>query len=140
MMRTALERSGVEPERVGYINAHGTATPLGDAAETKAIKDVFGDHAYRLAVSSTKSMLGHTFGAAGAIEAIISLLAIRDGILPPTINLHHPDPECDLDYVPNAARRGAGRRGALERDGPRRAQRLPAARPRRVSYWRTIGP
>ena len=104
MMRTALERSGVAPERVGYINAHGTATPLGDAAETKAIKDVFGDHAYRLAVSSTKSMFGHTFGAAGAIEAIISLLAIRDGILPPTINLHHPDPECDLDYVPNAAR------------------------------------
>jgi len=105
MMRTALERAGVAPERVGYINAHGTSTPLGDLAETKAIKDVFGDHAYRLAVSSTKSMMGHTFGAAGAIEAIMCMLALRDGILPPTINLHEPDPACDLDYVPNEARR-----------------------------------
>jgi 3-oxoacyl-[acyl-carrier-protein] synthase II len=104
MMRTALERAGVEPERVGYINAHGTATPLGDAAETKAIKAVFGDHAYRLAVSSTKSMMGHTFGAAGAIEAVLSILALRDGVLPPTINYHDPDPDCDLDYVPNQAR------------------------------------
>jgi 3-oxoacyl-[acyl-carrier-protein] synthase II len=105
MMRTALERAGVEPERVGYINAHGTSTPLGDAAETKAIKDVFGDHAYDLAVSSTKSMMGHTFGAAGAIEAIMCVLALRDGILPPTINYRDPDPACDLDYVPNEARR-----------------------------------
>jgi 3-oxoacyl-[acyl-carrier-protein] synthase II len=105
MMRTALERAGVAPERVGYINAHGTSTPLGDLAETKAIKDVFGDHAYRLAVSSTKSMTGHTFGAAGAIEAIMCMLALRDGILPPTINLREPDPACDLDYVPNEARR-----------------------------------
>jgi 3-oxoacyl-[acyl-carrier-protein] synthase II len=104
MMRGALERAGVEPERVGYINAHGTSTPLGDAAETKAIKDVFGDHAYRLAVSSTKSMMGHTFGAAGAIEAIMCVLALRDGVLPPTINYREPDPECDLDYVPNEAR------------------------------------
>ena len=104
MMRRALERAGVEPERVGYINAHGTATPLGDAAETKAIKDVFGDHAYKLAVSSTKSMMGHTFGAAGAIEAIMCILALRDGVLPPTINYREPDPECDLDYVPNEAR------------------------------------
>ena len=79
MMRSALERAGVEPERVGYINAHGTSTPLGDIAETKAIKDVFGDHAYKLAVSSTKSMMGHTFGAAGAIEAIMCVLALRDG-------------------------------------------------------------
>ena len=79
MMRRALERAGIERERVGYINAHGTATPLGDAAETKAIKDVFGDHAYKLAVSSTKSMMGHTFGAAGAIEAIMCILALRDG-------------------------------------------------------------
>src|SRR5213079_298024 len=86
MMRAALERTGVVPERVGYINAHGTSTPLGDAAETKAIKDVFGDHAYKLAVSSTKSMMGHTFGAAGAIEAILCVLALREGILPPTIN------------------------------------------------------
>jgi 3-oxoacyl-[acyl-carrier-protein] synthase II len=105
MMRAALRRAGVEPERVGYINAHGTSTPLGDAAETKAIKDVFGDHAYELAVSSTKSMMGHTFGAAGAIEAMMCVLALHEGVLPPTINYEHPDPACDLDYVPNEARR-----------------------------------
>ena len=104
MMRSALERAEVDPQRVGYINAHGTSTPLGDAAETKAIKDVFGDHAYKLAVSSTKSMMGHTFGAAGAIEAIMCVLALYDGTLPPTINYRDPDPECDLDYVPNTAR------------------------------------
>src|SRR5512132_766173 len=104
MMRSALERAGVEPERVGYINAHGTSTPLGDAAETKAIKDVFGDHAYELAVSSTKSMMGHCFGAAGALEAQMSALAVHHGVLPPTINYEHPDPVCDLDYVPNEAR------------------------------------
>src|ERR687884_254342 len=105
MMRAALRRADLEPERVGYINAHGTSTPLGDAPETKAIKDVFGDHAYDLAVSSTKSMMGHTFGAAGAIEAIMCVLALREGILPPTINYRQPDPDCDLDYVPNEARR-----------------------------------
>ena len=105
MMRHALERAGVEPERVGYINAHGTSTPLGDAAETAAIKEVFGDHAYRLAVSSTKSVTGHCFGAAGAIEAMMCVLAVRDGVLPPTMNYVHPDPECDLDYVPNEARK-----------------------------------
>jgi 3-oxoacyl-[acyl-carrier-protein] synthase II len=104
MMRAALDRAGVEPDRVGYINAHGTSTPLGDAAETKAIKDVFGDHAYELAVSSTKSMMGHCFGAAGAIEAQMATLAIHHGKLPPTINYEHPDPVCDLDYVPNEAR------------------------------------
>jgi 3-oxoacyl-[acyl-carrier-protein] synthase II len=104
MMASALDRAGVERTRVGYINAHGTSTPLGDAAETRAIKDVFGDHAYDLAVSSTKSMMGHTFGAAGAIEAIMCALALRDGKLPPTINYREPDPECDLDYVPNEAR------------------------------------
>jgi 3-oxoacyl-[acyl-carrier-protein] synthase II len=104
MMRTALERAGVAAERVGYLNAHGTATPLGDIAETKAIKNVFGGHAYKLAVSSTKSMMGHTFGAAGAIEAIMCVLALRDGVLPPTINYLTRDPECDLDYVPNEAR------------------------------------
>jgi beta-ketoacyl-acyl-carrier-protein synthase II len=104
MMRTALERAEVEPARVGYINAHGTSTPLGDAAETKAIKDVFGGHAYNLAVSSTKSVMGHCFGAAGAIEAMMCVLAVRDGVLPPTINYREPDPACDLDYVPNESR------------------------------------
>jgi 3-oxoacyl-[acyl-carrier-protein] synthase II len=105
MMRAALRRAGVDPKNVGYINAHGTSTPLGDAAETRAIKDVFGEHAYRLAVSSTKSMTGHCFGAAGAVEAMMCVRAIHDGVLPPTINYEHPDPECDLDYVPNEARR-----------------------------------
>jgi 3-oxoacyl-[acyl-carrier-protein] synthase II len=105
MMRAALRRGGLEPRDVDYINAHGTSTPLGDLAETKAIKDVFGEHAYDLAVSSTKSVMGHTFGAAGAIEAMMCVLAIRDGVLPPTINYETPDPDCDLDYVPNEARR-----------------------------------
>jgi 3-oxoacyl-[acyl-carrier-protein] synthase II len=104
MMRHALQHADVDPERVGYINAHGTSTPLGDAAETRAIKEVFGDHAYELAVSSTKSVTGHCFGAAGAIEAMMCVLAVRDGVLPPTMNYVHPDPVCDLDYVPNEAR------------------------------------
>jgi 3-oxoacyl-[acyl-carrier-protein] synthase II len=104
MMRAALRRADVSPERVGYVNAHGTSTPLGDLAETRAIKDVFGDHAYDLAVSSTKSMMGHTFGAAGAIEAMMCVLAVHEGLIPPTINYRNPDPECDLDYVPNEAR------------------------------------
>jgi 3-oxoacyl-[acyl-carrier-protein] synthase II len=104
MMRGSMERAGIDPSRVGYINAHGTSTPLGDLAETKAIKDVFGEHAYELAVSSTKSMMGHTFGAAGAVEAIMCALALHHGVLPPTINLRNPDPECDLDYVPNKSR------------------------------------
>jgi 3-oxoacyl-[acyl-carrier-protein] synthase II len=105
MMRAAIERAGIERERVGYINAHGTSTPQGDAAETKAIKEVFGAHAYELAVSSTKSVLGHMFGAAGAVEAMMCVLALHEGVLPPTINYRNPDPECDLDYVPNEARR-----------------------------------
>jgi 3-oxoacyl-[acyl-carrier-protein] synthase II len=104
MMRAALARARVEPEDVDYVNAHGTSTPLGDLAETKALKEVFGDHAYKLAVSSTKSMTGHCFGAAGAIEAMMCVLAIHEGVIPPTINYEHPDPECDLDYVPNEAR------------------------------------
>jgi 3-oxoacyl-[acyl-carrier-protein] synthase II len=104
MMRGALDRAGIRPDQVGYINAHGTSTPLGDTAETRAIKDVFDDHAYRLAVSSTKSVMGHCFGAAGAIEAMMCALALRDGVLPPTINYEKPDPDCDLDYVPNEAR------------------------------------
>jgi 3-oxoacyl-[acyl-carrier-protein] synthase II len=105
MMRAALRRADVAPERVGYINAHGTSTPLGDAAETRAIKDVFGDHAYELVVSSTKSVTAHCFGAAGAIEAMMCVLALKEQIIPPTINLRTPDPECDLDYVPNESRR-----------------------------------
>jgi 3-oxoacyl-[acyl-carrier-protein] synthase II len=105
MMREAVAAGGIELEQVGYINAHGTSTPLGDAAETKAIKAAFGDHAYKLAVSSTKSMLGHCLGAAGALEAIACVLAIEHGVIPPTINYEHPDPDCDLDYVPNVARK-----------------------------------
>ena len=105
MMRSALMRSGVEREQVGYINAHGTSTPQGDLAETNAIKAVFGEHARQLAVSSTKSVLGHLFGAAGAVEAMMCVRALHEGVLPPTINYRNPDPECDLDYVPNEARR-----------------------------------
>jgi 3-oxoacyl-[acyl-carrier-protein] synthase II len=104
MMRQALDRSGVEADDVGYINAHGTSTPLGDFAETKAIKDVFGDRAYDIPISSTKSMVGHMFGAAGAVEAMVCALAIHEGVIPPTINYRNPDPDCDLDYVPNEAR------------------------------------
>jgi 3-oxoacyl-[acyl-carrier-protein] synthase II len=104
MMQAALERASIPPERVGYINAHGTSTPQGDLAETKAIKQVFGDHAYELAISSTKSVLGHIFGAAGAVEAMMCVLALHEDVLPPTINYRTPDPECDLDYVPNEAR------------------------------------
>jgi 3-oxoacyl-[acyl-carrier-protein] synthase II len=104
-MERALQSAGLRPEEVKYINAHGTATRLNDATETQAIKTCFGSHAYHLAISSTKSMLGHTFGAAGAIEAAITVLSIVHGIIPPTINLDHPDPACDLDYVPHQARR-----------------------------------
>jgi len=103
-MRLALEDAGMAPEAVDYINAHGTSTPAGDIAETLAIKGAFADHAYKLAVSSTKSMTGHMLGAAGGAEAIFSLLAIRDGVAPPTINYETPDPDCDLDCVPNSAR------------------------------------
>ena len=103
-MRKALAKAAIEPEAVGYVNAHGTSTKLGDVAETKAIREVFGAHADRLAVSSTKSVHGHLLGAAGAIEAAACVLAIDRGLLPPTINLEHQDPECDLDYVPNRAR------------------------------------
>lgn len=104
-MARALKDAGIAPEAVGYINAHGTSTPVGDKSETTAIKTTFGDHAYKLAVSSTKSMTGHMLGAAGGVEAVILGLALRDGMLPPTINLEHSDPACDLDYVPNVARK-----------------------------------
>lgn len=103
-MKIALERSGLKPQDVEYINTHGTSTTLGDKIETQAIKKVFGEHAYKLAVGSTKSMTGHLLGAAGSVEAIICLLAMQHKIVPPTINLDNPDPECDLDYIPNQAR------------------------------------
>lgn len=103
-MKLALEDAGVNPEEVNYINAHGTSTPAGDGAETNAAKGMFGDHAYKLAMSSTKSMTGHLLGAAGGIEAIFTVLSLRDQVAPPTINYTTPDPECDLDYVPNEAR------------------------------------
>lgn len=103
-MQRCLEDGDLNPTEVDYINAHGTSTPAGDLAETQAIKRVFGEHAARLAVSSTKSMTGHTLGAAGAIESVYTILAINHGLIPPTINLAKPDPECDLDYVPNTAR------------------------------------
>ena len=104
-MRYALENAGMEPEEIDVIFAHGTGTQLNDVSETKAIKRVFGEHAYRLAITATKSMVGHLLGAAGAISALAAVLSIRDGIIPPTINLDTPDPECDLDYVPNVARK-----------------------------------
>lgn len=103
-MRLALEDAGLQPENIGYINAHGTSTPLNDKSETAAIKTVFGEHAYRIPVSSTKSMTGHLLGASGAVEAVVSALVLRMNVLPPTINYETPDPECDLDYVPNEPR------------------------------------
>ncbi len=103
-MRRALRSAGISPDEVDYINAHGTSTPVGDVVETRAIREVFGRRAYEVPVSSTKSMLGHSLGATAAIEAILCTQAIRDGIIPPTINLTDPDPECDLDYVPHKAR------------------------------------
>jgi 3-oxoacyl-[acyl-carrier-protein] synthase II len=102
----ALEEAGLEPAAVDYINAHGTATAAGDIAETRAIKQALGDHAYQVPVSSNKSMIGHCLGAAGAIEAVATVLTIVNSLIPPTVNLTDPDPECDLDYVPNESRFG----------------------------------
>ncbi len=103
-MRIALQDAKVTPEQIDYLNAHGTSTPLGDLCETNAIKTVLGDHAYKVMVSSTKSMTGHLLGAAGGVEAIFSVMALHTGIVPPTINLEEPDEGCDLDYVPHVAR------------------------------------
>jgi len=108
-MRRALQKAGLRPDQVDYINAHGTSTPYNDRAETQAIKNCFAEQAYRVAISSIKSMTGHTMGASGAIEAVICVMSILTGVIPPTINLHHPDPECDLDYVPNEARQAVVR-------------------------------
>jgi 3-oxoacyl-[acyl-carrier-protein] synthase II len=104
VMRSGLKDAGIEPEKIDYINAHGTSTDVGDRVETLAIKRCFGDHAYKLAVSSTKSMMGHLLGGAGGVEAGLTVLAIRDQIAPPTVNHEVPDPDCDLDYVPNRPR------------------------------------
>jgi 3-oxoacyl-[acyl-carrier-protein] synthase II len=103
-IRRALQKAGLRPEQIDYINAHGTSTPLNDHMETRAIKQFFGEYAHRVPISSTKSMMGHTMGASGGIEAVICVKTILTGVIPPTINLHHPDAECDLDYVPNQAR------------------------------------
>jgi len=104
-MRWALEDAGANPEEVDYINAHGTSTPINDATETLAIKTLFGDHAYRVSISSTKSMVGHLLGGVGGVEAIACVKTINDGVIHPTINYEHPDPSCDLDYVPNVAKK-----------------------------------
>src|SRR5205814_4883656 len=120
-MRAAVRDAGWNTDEVEYINAHGTSTGLGDVAETKAIKKVFGDHARRLMISSTKSMVGHLLGASGAVEAIACAMSLRQGVVHPTVNLMNPDPECDLDYVPNTAR-GPGAEGALHQLRVRRAQ------------------
>jgi 3-oxoacyl-[acyl-carrier-protein] synthase II len=103
-MSRALEDAGLAPDAVQYVNAHGTSTPLGDKAETAAVKRVFGPHAQRLAISSTKSQLGHTLGASGGIELVVCALTIQRGLIAPTINLENPDPDCDLDYTPRVAR------------------------------------
>ena len=105
-MKNAIADAGIDPSLIGYVNAHGTSTPLGDVAELRAMKATFGEHSKQLMISSTKSMMGHLLGAAGAVEAIVTVLALRDQVAPPTINLDNPDEECDLDLVPNVAKKG----------------------------------
>ena len=104
-MNMAIKDAGIKPEQVGYVNAHGTSTPLNDPTEVNIVKRVFGDHAKNLAISSTKSMTGHLLGAAGAIEAVVTSMALKEGFLPPTINVQNQDPECDIDCVPNVGRK-----------------------------------
>ena len=108
-MSRAMEKAGLTPADIDYVTAHGTSTPLNDRSETRAIKLAMGDDAYRVPISSTKSMTGHMLGAAGVVEAVVCVQAIREGVIPPTINYENPDPECDLDYVPNTARKTAVR-------------------------------
>ena len=103
-MKLAIRGAGIKPEEIDYINAHGTSTPLNDRQETQAIKTALGEESYRVPISSTKSMTGHLLGAGGALEAMACVLAIQHGTIPPTINLEHPDPDCDLDYTPSKAR------------------------------------
>ena len=103
-MQMALDDAGISGSTIDYINAHGTSTPLGDKAETKAVKSIFGDHAYKVSISSTKSQLGHSLGASGGLELILTIEAINNSLVPPTINLETPDPDCDLDYTPNVAK------------------------------------
>lgn len=113
-IKIALERAGLKPEDIGYVNAHGTSTPMNDSVETKALKLALGEHAYKTTISSTKSMTGHMLGAAGGFESVVCVQALRERIAPPTINLHNPDPECDLDYIPNTARELPELRHALK--------------------------
>ena len=127
-MALAVRDARIDPAEIGYINAHGTSTPLGDQAETTAIKSVFKEHAYKLSVSSTKSQLGHLLGASGGVELIFCVLALRDGVIPPTINYDTPDPLCDLDYTPNQARAAEDHRGHVQQLRLRRPQRLAGRR------------
>ena len=141
----ALDDAGAAPDDIDYLNAHGTSTPLNDRFETLAVKRVFGEYAYTLPVSSTKSMMGHLLGAAGAVEAGIAILALRHGAIPPTINYETPDPDCDLDYVPNAARPAPLRAvmsNAFGFGGAQQLARLPPAHAPRMtaSHWRLRSP
>ncbi|MCX7765936.1 MAG: beta-ketoacyl-[acyl-carrier-protein] synthase II, partial [Candidatus Sumerlaeia bacterium] len=108
-MKAAIEDAGLQPNEIDYVNAHGTSTPLNDKLETQGIKTVFGEHARKLMISSNKSMIGHLLGAAGAVESVACVLSVYNDIIPPTINYEYPDPECDLDYVPNQARKATVR-------------------------------